>query len=282
MLNKAWPLWAISCLSLIGAGCLGFETVPETEPRPLGQILNQQQAEQTSVDDSIPLPSNMERRNLELADGRKISLLLVKLRPGDWQWNLENQPDQPKTVKRWREDLGSHLVINGSYFNESQAPTGFYQTKGQTGTIDWPEIEAQKNPNSYSGLVSITDGKLNLIYLPQESSPRPATSTQAFLSFPTLIYNGQSLIQEDSQKYARRTVLAQDSNHTPYIIISESGVISLYEMAEWLVQQPEQFKMAINLDGGPSTGLSYQHQDQTLDIPSVTVPNVISLVRVSP
>lgn len=281
MTQKALFLLIISWLSLAGAGCLSFETVSETQPGPLGQVLNQQPVTQTHMDQSKPLPANMERRGLEFTDGRTINFILVKLPADEWQWSLENRPDQPKTVKRWREELGSQLVINGSYFNESQSPTGFYQTKDQAGAINWPDIEEQKNPSSYSSLVSITNGKLHLAYLPLEPSPRPAALSQVFLSFPTLIYNGQSLINEDSQKYARRTVLARDSHGYNYIILSESGVVSLYEMAEWLIQQPEQFNIAVNLDGGPSTGLSYQHQDQTLDIPSVAVPNIISLNNTS-
>lgn len=280
MLSKALPLLLISWLSLTGAGCLTLDTPSQTEPKPLGQILNQQPSE-PAIDQTQPLPANMERRSLEFADGRTINFILVKLPADEWQWSLENQPAEPKTVKRWREDLNSHLVINGSYFNESQMPTGFYQDEEQTGLISWPDTDSQNNPNSYTGSITITNGNLQLNYLPAQPGPAPSTATQAFLSFPTLIFNGRALVKEDSQKYARRTVLAQDSNNTHYIILTESGVISLYELADWLAAQPEQFNTAINLDGGPSTGLSYNYQDLTLDIPSASVPNVISLKKIS-
>ncbi len=281
MLPKTLPLLLIIWLTLAGAGCLTFETPSQPEPKPLGQILNPQAAEQASIDQSKPLPANMERRSLEFSDGRTTNLILVKLPADEWRWSLENQPTEPKTVKRWRENLNSHLVINGSYFNENQSPTGFYQDEEQINLISWPDTDSQKNPNSYTGSISITDGNLKLNYLPEQPSLEPSTATQAFLSFPTLLFDGQALVKEDSQKYARRTVLAQDSNSTYYIIITESGVVSLYELANWLAAQPEQFNVAINLDGGPSTGLSYAYQDLTLDIPSASVPNVISLKKIS-
>ncbi|HPN15466.1 MAG TPA: phosphodiester glycosidase family protein [bacterium] len=280
MLSKALPLLLISWLSLAGAGCLTLEKPSQPEPKPLGQILNQQPSE-PAIDQTQPLPANMERRSLEFADGRTINFILVKLPADEWQWSLENQPQEPKTVKRWREDLNSHLVINGSYFNESQTPTGFYQSDDQTSSIGWPDADSQKNPNSYTGSITITDGNLKLNYLPQQPGLEPSSATQAFLSFPTLLFDGQALVKEDSQKYARRTVLAQDSNNIQYIILTESGVISLYELANWLAAQPEQFNTAINLDGGPSTGLSYADQNLTLDIPSASIPNIISLKKIS-
>ena len=53
MLSKALPLLLISWLSLAGAGCLTLDTPSQPEPKPLGQILNQQSSE-PSIDQTQP------------------------------------------------------------------------------------------------------------------------------------------------------------------------------------------------------------------------------------
>jgi len=260
---------------LLGAGCdKAVKTTPVKYPLPVtGQA-------DTPAESVAPLSNFMERRSIVYNDGRTATFLIVKLAVNDFRWGLAEDSEAPKTVMAWREALRADLVINGTYFTEMMQPTGYYHAAGATSThISWPSRDEQKDDTGYTGLVQIVDGQLNLYYLPDEPQKESAADVAAFLTFPTLVAGGESLVKTDSQKYAHRTILAKDSDGTPYIIITENGLPSLYETAEWLVKQPENFTIAVNLDGGPSTGISYADEDIKLEVTSASVPNVIYIKK---
>lgn len=259
-------------LAMTGSGCYTVrENKPQAPTPTISQIINNQPQAKAQT-----LPSNFERREVAYADGRQVGWILVTLKTDAWSWSLANDPSSPKTVSAWREALKSNLVINGSYFDENYQPSGFYQGSNSSSSKPWPDQATQKKPDSYSGLIKIHDGKLEIIHLTDSPQAKPIKDDQALLTYPTLLAIGQSIVKEDSKKYARRTILAQNASGTTYLLITETGVISLYEASQWLANQPEKFQIAINLDGGPSTGLSYQASDSNFEIPSVPVPNVIT------
>lgn len=263
---------SIIFLSLVATGS-GCYATNETKPQALtiNQVINNQPKATPQA-----LPSGFERREVAYADGRQVTWIVVLLKKDGWSWSLANDPSKPKAVSAWRELLKANLVINGSYFNEDYHPSGYYQEPNSSSSKPWPDLAAQKKPDSYSGLLKIRDGKLDILHLTEKPQTKPAKDEQALLTYPTLLANGQALVKEDSKKYARRTILAQDAEGTAYLLITESGALSLYEASQWLANQPEKLQIAINLDGGPSTGLSYQKDDSGFEIPSVPVPNVIT------
>ncbi|MDD2786193.1 MAG: phosphodiester glycosidase family protein [Patescibacteria group bacterium] len=262
-------------LSLFGAGCSTANTADhQSRTMPIGQVMVNSQ-----IADEQKLPSGFERREISYADGRKVSLIVIPFKSDEWAWSLANDPTQPKSVRAWREMLDADLVINGSYFEENYQPSGYYFGPNVINEKTWPSREQQNEPASYSGLARVHDGKLELAYLTAHPQDKPKDDEQAFLTYPTLLAEGKSLVSEDSKKYARRTILAQDAGGTNFIIITESGATSLYETAKWIADQPEKFQIAINLDGGPSTGLSFKKDDETFEIPSAPIPNVVTATR---
>lgn len=259
----------------LGSGCeTEVSQAPKDFPKPATQIV------ETVEEKAQPLTDFMNRRSVTYSDGRVVEFLVIGIDEEEFEWGMANNPAEPKTVLAWRRNLDASLVVNGSYFNEDMQPTGYYRIAGATSSrITWPGRDEQKNKSGYTGLVRIIDGDLNLEYLPAGRQRESAPDVAAFLSFPTLVYDGEALIEEDSKKYAHRTLLAQDARGEPYIILTESGIPSLYETAKWLEAQPEEFTIAINLDGGNSTGLSYADDEVKLEIVSAPVPNVLYLNR---
>jgi hypothetical protein len=199
--------------------------------------------------------------------------------PDDARVQLLADVNDPKSVRTWREETGASLVVNGSYFLEDNQASGYWQAGEIESRIDWPTLEEHKDPVGYTFAVSTVDEELLLRYLPTEPIDEPTPDT--FLSFPTLIADGQPLVSRDSGMLARRTVVAsQDSMVGPghdYVIVTEEGQLSLYELAHWLAEQPEQFNIAGNLDGGPSTGISYENGFHDIEVRSAEVPNVIAI-----
>lgn len=222
-----------------------------------------------------PLPENVTRRVAEI-DGREVTFLLLAFPTDAWEWSLAADITDAKTPEEWHTVLGADVVVNGTYFGTDNMPSGYYQLEGAS-AVPWPSEEEQKEPSSYSFLTSIVDGAPRFAYLP--NAPQPEPTTPSLLSFPTLIAQSSTLVDEDTFRYAERTVLAAAEDGTPYIVLTEDGEVSLYELATWLSAQPERFTLAGNLDGGPSTGLFYEQGIFDLSVPSTAIPNVIALRR---
>lgn len=221
----------------------------------------------------IALPKPLDQRKMTFGD-RTVVFTVVPLYKYANEFALENDPTKPKSVKEWKDALNATLVFNGSYFDDEEQPTGYLKNDGTTGRAPWPSPNQQEDTASYTFLVEVTQTGLELSYLPKEPQTEPVVD--ALLSFPTLLYNGENLIAEDSRRYASRTILAEDKNGRDYVILTKRGEVSLFEMAQWLSIQPEEFSIAGNLDGGPSTGLSLTRKNGDFDIYSADVPNVIA------
>ncbi len=217
------------------------------------------------------LPAFMERRTATF-DGHEVSFLVSKF-AADAHWAMKNTPAEPKSVHEWRQSSGASFVVNGSYFTETNQPAGFYSIDGSESVVAWPELAVGEA--GYTFAVNIReDGTMNMYHVPL-SSMLGSYPGSTFLSFPTLILNDTPMIGEDSGLHARRTVLAQEDNGTIDVIVSETGEESLYQMAQWLAEQPEHFQIAGNLDGGPSTGISTFGNPWNIEVQSAAVPNVL-------
>ncbi len=258
---------ALAC-SFVGSGCLEVNV----QTMPLDQ--KNTATATSSNSDSVVLPKDIEVRNVTYADGRTVTFALAKMSYEKYRFALANDPKNPKTVSQWRQDLGAAMVINGSYFTEDMTPSGFYRTNGKS-MGNWPTLDKQHEKNSYTGMVRVRDGRLALIHLVDDPQPQPQDTDQVLLSFPTLVANSKASVENDSQKYARRTALATAADGTTYAIVTQNGAVSLREFSDWLSQQPEKFRVAVNLDGGPSTGMSYGFASSTFEEPSAPIPNVV-------
>ncbi len=218
-------------------------------------------------------PEFVESRTAVFND-RKVNLFVIDLTEAGYTFELKNDSEHPLTIKSWREKLGSDIVFNAAYFDEDNTPVGYLKAGNTESVIPWPTEAIQKKPASYTFFVGFNEGKIELSYLPEHPLSEP--SVNGFLSFPTLVANGEAIIKEDSEQHTARTVLAKGENGHIYLVLTDSGVLSLYEAAEWLADQKENFTLAGNLDGGPSTGLSLENGAFDLEDPSDYVPSIIS------
>ena len=88
----------------------------------------------------------------------------------------------------------------------------------------------------------------------------------------------------DDSRPSRRTVVAQDNQGRILLIVAPRGYLSLHEMARFLAESDLDLDVALNLDGGYSTGLWLKADGQSVDEQSVEinslvpVPSVISVV----
>lgn len=222
------------------------------------------------------LPANVERRSAAI-DGEFVSFLIVHLDDA-MTWGFANDPSGPRSVHEWREDLGADLVMNGSYFTETNQPAGYYSIDGNANTV-CPMLSSNADiAFGYTFAVWINDHRLEFGYTadhPEICGGPAAAPVTAFASFPTLVYQNASMIEEDSELKAHRTMLAQTVDGERFIVLTESGEVTLYDAAQWFLEQDEEYAIVGNLDGGPSTGLSMRGTRWDIEVPSAAVPNVI-------
>ena len=221
-------------------------------------------------------PDVVQYRSLIMGD-RTVRFMIVDLTEMRLRFELQNDPAHPKTVEAWRDELGADIVWNAAYFTEANTPAGFFKTKGGVSAIPWPSVEEQSDAHNYTFMLTVHADDFALDYLPLHPAREPEDS--ALLSFPTLVAGGESIVTKDSHLRAARTVVAEDASGRDYLVVTEKGSLSLYELAEWLSDQPEQFVIAGNLDGGPSTGLSIENGTDDIERQSAAVPSVIAGFR---
>lgn len=215
------------------------------------------------------------RRTFGIGD-REATMLVVRLPRGLRELEFVSDPLSPKSVRAWREELGAEIVFNGAYFQEDGTPSGYWKTGKGASAVSWPDLEEQSDPYAYTFMVSAGVSDLSLSYLPFAPREEPPIGP-TFLSFPTLVANGVAIVESDSGQRARRTALAEDADGNDYLVLTEEGTVSLYELAQWLSEQPERFVTAGNLDGGPSTGVSIRSGGTREDVLSAAVPNVVAV-----
>jgi uncharacterized protein YigE (DUF2233 family) len=96
-------------------------------------------------------------------------------------------------------------------------------------------------------------------------------------SFPVLVKpGGQPGFLEEDGLTSRRTVIAQDRDGRILFILAPWGSFTLYQLSAYLAASDLELDIALNLDGGTSTGLLLIEPAE--DIPAfVPLPAVITV-----
>jgi uncharacterized protein YigE (DUF2233 family) len=206
---------------------------------------------------------------IELVDeyeGKTVKLLVYKLDQTQITSSLEHT-DQPKRLEEWETNTKSEILLNAGYFDENFRPTGLFVINGD-------EIGGNRYDPSRSGLIKITDGYL--IIEDTDFIPDIQDNISLLQSFPLLLSNGKPAVKEDSEKLARRTVIAQDSEEHIYLIVIDQTPISLYGMMQVLIDSELPLDMALNLDGGTSTGIRVRSENYSESITPLTpLPQIL-------
>lgn len=218
------------------------------------------------------LSSGIERRIYRSEENEKAyEFVVYRLNNKLFQLDLAyNQT--PKRLEDWQKELGSILTINGGYFTEFLVPTGLFIDQGRI-------INEEAYDLDRSGTVAIENGQLRFL----SSLPTNTSGLDLFQSFPLLINDGTAAITSDSEKTARRTVIGTDKEGRVLLLIVDKTPLSLYELALVLESTDLNVSKALNLDGGPSSGLLYNDGiTKESFLPLVELPIVLSVSALPP
>jgi exopolysaccharide biosynthesis protein len=177
----------------------------------------------------------------------------------------------PKTLDAWQSKTNAAMVINGGYYsiaNEKYFPDGLTIVNGQA---------SGRSFNRSGGMLAILDDRAELRWLAQEPY-NPSESLRAALqSFPVLVQPGGQLgygADKESHAQARRTVIAQDRAGRILLMVAPQGHFTLHQLSLYLTQSDLNLDIAINLDGGGSTGIFVANPRELIS-PTRPIPFVI-------
>ncbi len=261
----------LAALMLVGA--VSICSLPSPIPTPTPTPLPSPTSIPTIPPDTgwIPLAPGAEQRLiLTTTEGGVERLALVRLDPAAFRFRVLYTPGDARRVSAWAEP-GFFLTANGGYFTPEHQATGLLVSGGEVYGTSYGE---------FAGMFAVLpDGQVQVRWLATQPYAPEEMLVEAVQSFPVLVKPGGFLgfsPQADDGRLARRTVVAQDREGHILFVVAPRGYISLHDMARWLVESDLGVNVALNLDGGQSTGMWLSTGEPRLRIDSLTpIPAVI-------
>jgi hypothetical protein len=272
-------LWLTNYVLL---GCNPMEQIPITPtatststlpPLPLPSF--------TSTPEPIPdtgwqlLQPGLERRMVRLFNDQNQhieSLYIFRLDQNYFRLDVAYH-ETPQNIEDWQKETNALLVVNGGFFrveNEKYIPNGLTIVNGQAFGSSY---------ESFGGMLAITEGWAELRWLAQKPYISGESLQAGLQSFPVLVKPGGELgfpAEFEDNVQARRTVIGQDQDGRILFIVTPRGHFTLHQLSLYLTESDLNLDIAINLDGGPSSGIMLAEPREI--IPSQTLLPLVILV----
>jgi uncharacterized protein YigE (DUF2233 family) len=177
----------------------------------------------------------------------------------------------PKSLDAWQKETNAAIVLNGGYYsitNESYSPDGLTIVNGRANGRSF---------NGFGGMLAIDGAQAELRWLVEEPYNPYEHLQSALQSFPVLVEPGGILgfgVERESHAQARRTVIAQDKAGRMLLMVTPQGYFTLHQLSRYLTESDLNLDMAINLDGGGSTGILVANPRELIS-PTRPIPFVI-------
>jgi len=200
-------------------------------------------------------------------------LTVVRIDPVNVRFRVRYDAQQPRSLVQWGTDLQPLLVVNGGYFTPENQPLGLLISDGQASGTTYGD---------FAGMLAVdAAGTVSVRWLRDHPYDPAEPLQQALQSFPILVKPGGEVgfpADADDGQVARRTVVAQDRSGRILFIVASRGFTTLHDLAVFLTESDLDIHIALNLDGGGSTGLWLNGGDTRLVVDSFTpVPAVITV-----
>ena len=276
-MRKIFILFLVFIVPLVFSGCdLNFQ---ESGGKLANQAIDKLSGQLTNMADYpnwYQITDGMQLKEYITEDGLE-TITVIKLEPDNFRFEILQDENNPKSVADWRAEKNALLVVNAAYFNENNLPTGYLRTSdGQ----EYGQVY-YRGENGYTGAFVIGyEGEVDVRYLLHTNYGLTELKTiqATFQTFPTLIIPGsKAALLDETVNQAKRTILAQDDDLNLYIILTQSDYFSLTEVRDYLLNSDLDLDIAINLDGGTSSGVSIKADNFSYGLSSFYVPSVIAI-----
>ncbi len=197
-----------------------------------------------------PLRPGLERRIIRShLGGAAVPELFYILRidPEYFEFGVGYHPGEAKRLTDWLVETGALIVVNAGYFTSANVATGLVITGG---------VSYGTTYQGFGGMLLVTSDGPELRSLVENPYIHQEEIVAGIQSFPMLVYPGNEIgYTEEDDSPARRTVIAQDDQGNFLLILATTGTYTLHSLAQYLVNSDLDLEIALNLDGGSSTGL---------------------------
>jgi phosphodiester glycosidase len=219
------------------------------------------------------LQPGLERRVLEVHNAQNQpveSLYIWRLDQKYFRMDVAHN-ERPQSLEAWQKETNAALVVNGGYFsieNEKYFPDGLTVINGKA---------SGRSFAGFGGMLAVDQSKAELRWLVQKPYNAYEPLRAALQSFPILVQPGGELgfpAERDNHARARRTVIAQDQQGCILFIIAPDGYFTLHELSVYLTGSDLNLDIALNLDGGGSTGILVANPREIIH-PGTLLPFVI-------
>jgi len=286
-MSQSQKYLAALCLFLLMAACSPLAATPTASPSPSPSPAMTMTAtplptiqRATRIPTATPVPDDtgwrtlatgVEWRRLWAGTGAgRERLRLVRLDPGQVRLRVVYQPAHPRHISQWADVLpAALLVVNAGYFSPEKQVTGLTISDG---------VASGRPYDDFAGMLAVSAGGQTSVRWLRTWPYRPDEGlAQAVQSFPLLVKPGGVMgfpPDADEGQRSRRTVVAQDTSGRIILLVSPNLRFSLHELAVWLTESDLALDIALNLDGGHSSGLWLKGHDEQIDSPEI-IPAVI-------
>jgi exopolysaccharide biosynthesis protein len=179
--------------------------------------------------------------------GTDDTVTIARFDPQDITLSVGYQPNTPLYASQWMQQEHALAIINGGYFDSNDNATALVIANGQA----WSTTYA-----GFGGMLYVdAQGHIGLRSLQQQPYNPGESLMQATQSSPTLILNGKRTQFAADASQSRRSVVAMDTQGRLLFIVSPGETFSLDQLENLLASSDLSISIAVNLDGGASTGL---------------------------
>jgi len=268
--RKLWARLGLVLLLVVSLACTA--TPPPLSPSP-GPTAPPPPTPTATLSDSgwRALSEGIETRSLTAYAGSGVErLTIARVDPQVVRFRVLYTPGSASPVSGWSTQTGASLVVNAGYFTEENRVTGLTVSNGEVYGAAYGD---------YAGLFSVThEGSAGVRWLREQPYVPGESLREAVMCFPVLVKPGGVMgfpADADDGRTSRRTVVAQDSAGRILFLVAEYGRFDLHHLAVWLAESDLEIDIAVNLDGGTSSGFWTPGGPQ---IDSITpVPAVIAV-----
>jgi len=179
--------------------------------------------------------------------------------------------ETPKSLETWQRQTNALMVVNGGYYsieNERYFPDGLTIVNGRA---------SGRSFRGFGGMLAIHEDRAELRWLVERPYNPFQRLRAALQSFPILVRPGGELgfgPERENHVSARRTVIGQDKDGRILIIVAPQGYFTLHQLSVYLTESDLNLDIAVNLDGGGSTGILMANPREIIP-PNRSLPFVI-------
>jgi uncharacterized protein YigE (DUF2233 family) len=268
------PLVRFACILpvLILLACSSATPVPTPTPTPLSTPTARPAPSPTREPDDTgwqSLGNGIELRRLKVeSSGVSHRLWLARLDPARVRFRVGYDRANPRLVSEWFAGGQFLLVVNAGFFTEDYNATGLIISDG---------TRSGQSYTGFGGMFAVRPDRVRVRWLVNEPYSANEPLRQAVQAFPMLVHSGgKPGIAEDDGKLARRTVVGQDRQGRIVFVISPEMFFTLKTLSTFLAASDLELDTALNLDGGPSSGMLIAGRQGPIGVDSwVKIPAVI-------